>query len=297
MAFDEDIKQAIMDVDPSAPISLYNLELKDKNGSSIGFYKFHGGENGYKHNIRYGGTSSNKDEYLYVPLSASGFDYVDETLPRPTLRFDNSDSYFSLRSNHFDNFTGFKIVRIKTFVRFLDGSNFPNGVNPFGSGNESSYPQEAYIINKKNVENTQTIEFELVSAFEKEGGLIPARKIVYNVCQWKYRSEHGCGYGGAPVADESNNTNQFTNLNNQGAYLDTRTYAVRDYVFIDNGTAEKKFFVCTSSTTAGESPITHPKKWVKDACSKNLKGCRLRFSNTELNRGLPFGGFPGSWPA
>lgn len=297
MAFDEDIKEAIMDADPSAPISLYNLELKDKNGASIGFYKFHGGENGYKNNIRYGGTAGNKDEYLYVPLVASGFDYVDESLPRPILRFDNSDSYFSLRASHFDNFIGFKIVRIKTFVRFLDGSNFPNDVNPFGSGNESSYPQETYIINKKNVENSQTIEFELVSAFEKEGGLIPARKIVYNVCQWKYRGEHGCGYTGNPVASESDNVNQFENLTNRGAYSESSTYSVRDFVFIDNGNSDKKFFVCISSTSEGESPVTHPKKWAQDACSKSLKGCRLRFGSTELNRGLPFGGFPGSWPA
>lgn len=298
MAFDENVKDAIMDLDPSTLICLYTIELKDKNGSSVGFYRFHGGENGYNKNLRYGGIdSNNKNEYFYVPMIATGFDFVDQSLPRPTLRFDNTDGYFSLRANHFDDFIGFNVVRIKTFLRFLDGVNFANGVNPFGSGNESSYPHEKYIINKKNMENNQLIEFELVSAFEKEGGLIPARKIVYNVCQWKYRSSYGCGYTGGPVADESDN--KFVNPGSPTKYSDSSTYSINQSVFIDNGTNDKNYFVCIQSTTPGESPITHPKKWTKDACSKNIKGCRLRFGGTskEIVKGLPFGGFPGSWTA
>lgn len=203
----KDIFNEIMELEPSTLITLYEIILKDPETEEEipATYKFHAGENGYGNPIFFGGGTG-RDEYFYLPCFAEGFDYEDENLPRPSLKFDNTDGFFSLKTRYFKDFVGFDVRRTKTFVKFLHGKNFPNGVNPFGSPTEAAFPIEKYTINKKNLENSDYIEFELVSRFEKEGGLVPARKIIHNTCGWKYRHTYGCGYNGPPVTDKGGNT-------------------------------------------------------------------------------------------
>ena len=316
---DEVIHQEIMSLEPSTLVVLYEINLDKKIDG--GRYYFHAGENGYGNSIIYQGN-----EYFYHPISAQGFDFVEKQLPRPTLTADNSDSFFSLKTRFFEDFIGYEVSRIRTFVKFLAPENFPNNVNPFGAGGEESFPTETYVVNKKTVENNKIVTFELASPLEKEGGEIPSRKIVCNTCQWRYRFVEGCGFttrdNNPIIADSKNNIishiisgirvsdtlitgeDAWTgvarlplsrNLQNMGEYDDEIVYTTGDYVSIipdDPNENPTQYYVCTS-IASGITPTNNSEYWIQESCSKNIDGCRLRFGDLENANGLPFGGFPG----
>lgn len=282
------IQSEINEIEPSALIVLYEMVLKDYNKS----YYFHAGENGFENEIKF-----QENNYYYVPIKADGFDTTDSSLPRPTITIDNNDSFFSLKTRFFKNFIGFTLKRTRTFVKFLHGDNFPNNINPFGTPTEISFPVERYIVNKKIAENQNVIQLELASPLEKENALLPNRKIVYNTCQWRYRSSVGCGYSGEPISDGNGNDIGFAG-GSIGIYKKDTTYNSGEAVKIiapPNSDEVDKVFVCKQNDTIDKNPLTQKDFWVMDVCPKNISGCRARFGNNEKNNGLPFGGFPGSW--
>lgn len=290
---DQSIHKEIFELEPSVIVTLFEIVLKDSGGAK---YYFHAGENGYANTLFYG-NGSGANAYHYIPVNADGFDYTDDTLPRPILSFDNTDSFFSLKTRFFKDFIGYEVRRIRTFVKFLHGKNFPNNINPYGSPTEDSFATEKYVVNQKTTENNQVISFELASALEKERAFIPNRKIVYNTCQWQYRSPVGCGYTGAPKTDGRGNAISVVS-NDRGVFNITTTYSKGDYVKIENTTdpsSPPKFFVCLEDGTVGVKPDNGKNKWIEDACPKNIAGCRARYTTEEKDDGLPFGGFPGTW--
>lgn len=285
------IHKEIMKMEPSTLIVLFEIILKDESGKK---YYFHAGENGYANDIIWKGN-----EYYYHPIKADGFDYADDTLPKPTLTADNTDSFFSLKTRYFQDFIGYEVRRIRTFVRFLHGSNFPNNTNPYGTATEDSFPVEKYVINRKTMENKSSIQWELTSPLEKENAFVPNRKVVYNTCQWKYRDSIGCGYGGGvPKTDAKGNAFPNLTAGSPLEYSATATYQRHQYVKLSNRqdpSLPSKFFVCLQNNTVGVNPESDKTKWTEDVCNKTIGGCRARFGNSEANNGLPFGGFPGTY--
>jgi len=285
------IHKEILELEPSTLISLYSIDLSSKTGSND-FYRFHGGENGYQQSIIFGG-----DTYQYYPIRAEGFVYDESKPPRPKIIFDNTDSFMSLKLKYFDNFLGYRFTRLRTFVKFLDDANFPNSRNPH-STDRSSFPEEEYVFNKKVTENNSVVEFELSSPLDLEYSNVPARDVIYNACRWCYRSTIGCGYSDDPVADKKNN--ELTATNDRGIFSDSASYSAGDFVYMnskdDAGGEElypRKYYVCVGATS--ESPLSDKENWIEDECSRDIKGCRLRFgSSVEKTSGLPFGGFPGT---
>jgi len=291
---DQSIHKEIFELEPSTLINLYQLVLLGYDES----YYFHSGENGINTSINF-----KSQTYYHIPIKAEGFDFSESQLPRPTLTADNTDSFFSLKSRYFNDFVGFPLKRLRTFVKFLDDSNFPNNQNPFGVNTQLSFPEENYIINKKTAETQNVIQFELVSPLEKENSFIPGRKVVFNVCQWRYRDKIGCGYAGEAKSDSNGNSITSTNGSNFSSYNSNTTYNEGTAVLVE-GKAETrdvdKVYVCLANGVQGIHPSTDPSKWVLDSCPKTLKACSARFkdwpqNNNEKNNGLPFGGFPGTW--
>lgn len=74
--------------------------------------------------------------------------------------------------------------------------------NPTADPDEE-FPPEVWYIDRKASETNQSIQFELASALDLNGVMLPRRQIVANYCSWKsiggYRGAY-CGYTGAPVA-------------------------------------------------------------------------------------------------
>jgi len=310
------INTELHNLDPSTLIELYQIDLKGK-----GRYYFHAGENGFKKEIVF-----NSQEYDFIPMRATGFEYKgDGRLPRPSMTISNHMGFMSIKAVYFDDFIGHKVRRIKTFARFIDDVNFPNSVNPFGAPDfDETFAVDEYYVNQKTKEDKNLVEFELVSILELEGANVPARRIMADYCCWTYRGRRGCGYDGEPAADIYNKkikdggydgnligadsflgSDDFIRTGpsidivqwSPGEYYD-RGQVVELFPFESNPfTKPSSLFICLTDKTRSD-PRTDSENWVKDECSKNLQGCRLRYGAgapeaQERTKGLPFGAFPG----
>ena len=140
-----------------------------------------------------------------MPISVEGFEIKgDGKLPRPKLTVSNVNGIMSLKSGAFNDFIGSKLIRKRTFIKFLDNENFPDNFNPYGEPDPTAtLPRDEFIVNIKNLENNKIIEYELRSVLDLENALVPGRRILSDYCCWTYRSNIGCRYSGDAVADES----------------------------------------------------------------------------------------------
>jgi len=350
----QDFARAIFDVEPTALIELYTLYYNYQNDSQAQI-NFHGGTNGVGGKIIFAGQ-----EYLPIPVESEGFEILgDQRLPRPKIRVSNAGLYISSLLRKYNNLNGAKLVRKRTFVKFLDDTNFPGGSNPFGTANPNAkMPDDKYFISRKTSENKVAVEFELVSSLELENIEIPSRTIASRYCPFIYRG-YGCRYGYKSTQDKhdrpvatvndqlfitgagttfginrqlfnmhSNVTvstfedNSVDNIitakglwsGNQTDGGDDRTYGTGDYVFTYSDRVlsgqgltanyyqqHPVYYICKSGHTAktSEPPSKRTDLWIKDACSKKLFGCKLRFANSDWggvnnNKNLPYGGFPGT---
>ena len=334
--------RAIFDVEPTALLELFTLYYDYQNDSQAQI-NFHGGTNGIGGPIIFDGQ-----EYLPIPLESDGFNLLgDQRLPRPILKVSNAGLYISSLLRRYEDLNGAKVVRKRTFLKFIDDVNFPNNTNPWGSANPNArMPDDKYCISRKTSENKLSVEFELVSSLELENIEIPARKISSRYCTWIYRG-FGCRYGynktevkhDRPIATTDDDTfvtgagssfnlnaNLFTSIYStdkpsvddcidaKGLWDAGVAYTTGDYVFkLSDRVSEGQgltsnyyqqhpiYYICKNGHTSvnGQTPEKRPDLWIKDACSKKLFGCRLRYSNEDFggvnnNKDLPYGGFPGT---
>lgn len=186
----KDFASAIFDVEPTAILELYVLYYNYANNSQDQLY-FHAGSNGLAGKIYFDGQ-----EYLPIAVESEGFEVLgDQRLPRPKIRVSNAGLYISSILRKYNNLNGAKLVRRRTFVKFLDDQNFPNNKNPWGTANPNAkLPDEKFFVSRKTLENKMVVEFELVSSLELENINVPARTISSRYCSWVYRS-FGCRYG------------------------------------------------------------------------------------------------------
>lgn len=188
----------IQKVAPSAIIELFELELNTIQHGASDTYRFHAGTNLNAN----GQLVWNGNNYLRYPVEAEGFEYSGNgQLPRPKVRVSNiMGTITALLLNLPSGLEGAKVTRIRTLARYIDGANFPGGVNPYGTPDPTAeFPREVYYIDRKTAETRDVVEFELAAAFDLAGVRAPKRQCVANICQWKYRSSE-CGYNGPPVA-------------------------------------------------------------------------------------------------
>lgn len=180
----------ILNLEATSLVDLYALYYDYQNDSQAVIY-FHGGSNGLAKPIIFDGQ-----EYIPIPVEADGFEVLgDQGLPRPKLRISNAGLYVSSLLRKYDNLNGAKIIRRRTFIKFLDDANFPNNKNPWGEADPNAkLGDEKFFISRKMMENKMMAEFELVSSLELENVNIPNREISARYCNWVYRG-YGCRYG------------------------------------------------------------------------------------------------------
>lgn len=187
------ISQEIQKLSPSALIILFQLDL-DAQGGPILY--FHNGVNELGDDIVFQGVT-----YTRIPIQAEGFDKSSQgALPRPTIRVSNVQGIMAATAREYGWFLGCKLIRKRTFARFLDAVNFPGGVNTEADPNQEMQP-DIWYVDRKSRENGSVIEFELASSLDMEGVKIPRRQIIQNTCTWVYRGGE-CGYAGPPVQKE-----------------------------------------------------------------------------------------------
>ena len=144
-------------------------------------YLFHAGNNMKDR----GNIVWQSNTYTRMPCTAEGFKYSGKgTLPRPTLTFSNllgtitAIMQLTNAITPLSDLQGAKVTRRRTLARFLDATNFPSNVNPFGTPDPASeLPQEIYFIDKKATENRNVVQFEMVSSFDLNGVFAPKKLV------------------------------------------------------------------------------------------------------------------------
>jgi lambda family phage minor tail protein L len=200
------IFEELLNSSPFAIIELYELETFAKIHGAANNYYFFAGHNKEDNPAE---IVFNGNTYLALPIEADGFEYKgDGGLPRPTVRIANLQSSISailLGINEFNfgnDLIGARFTRVRTLSRFLDGSNWESGTNPYGTPNPNeTMPNEIYYVDRKVSENRDFVEFELVSSFDMAGVRAPKRQALSNLCQWEYKSKE-CGYTGSDKFNE-----------------------------------------------------------------------------------------------
>lgn len=193
--------QEIQSLSPSAEMEFYELDTTMFEGG--GLLRFHSGVGQTNYPIVWQGES-----YQPFPIEAKGFDVSSQgTLPQPTLTIANVDGILTALVLQYEDLAGAKITRKRTFARYLDAVNFPDG-NP--DADPTQYlDDQLWWIEQKKVENAKFIQWKLSSAFDMDGVRLPFRQIIKNTCTWTYRSAQ-CGYTGGYF---DKNDNPTTNAN------------------------------------------------------------------------------------
>ena len=172
-----------------ALIEIYVLDTSQQGG---GKYYFHAGTNELNTNIIWQGQ-----EYTRIPLECTGFSTASDSYARPKIQLANVSGVFSTMALQMGDLVGCKITRKRTLGMYLDAVNFSDG-NPSANPDEHFNDDIFYIV-QKTQENKIYIEFELGSALDLQGVMLPRRQVIAGTCCWQYRSE-GCGYTGGPCA-------------------------------------------------------------------------------------------------
>lgn len=152
------------------------------------------------------------NQYDPWPIKAEGFEQVGEgQQPTPTLSVGNIGQdgkanpiagVISALCIYLDDLVDARVVVRRTLGKYLDARNFPDG-NPTAAPDEE-LPAEVWIIQQKTGETDEIVEFELSSALDFNGQMLPGRQIIAGVCGWLtkggYRGPY-CGYTGARMFD------------------------------------------------------------------------------------------------
>lgn len=126
-------------------------------------------------------------EYPPYPIEVKGYEFNGKgTLPRPNAKVSNFQGVITNLVLTYDDLLGAKFTRKRTLAKYLDG--MPN------ANTTMSFPDDVYFIERKANENALVVEFELVSALDLEGFMLPNR-IMTTSCRWVYKSAQ-CGYTG-----------------------------------------------------------------------------------------------------
>jgi len=138
--------------------------------------------------------------YESYPMQCDGFEQsAVGQLPRPTMQAANIGGTLGAFMRSLDSGIGAKVIRKRTYGRYLDAVNFPDG-NPEANPN-FHFEDEIFFISRKSNENPVFIEFELAVPFDIAGVQLPRRQVIAGTCMWVYRSAE-CTYAGGPIYND-----------------------------------------------------------------------------------------------
>lgn len=292
------VARSLLDLEPTAILDLFEVfpDIVKKPQAS---YKIHNGSV-FKKGVTWQGS-----DYMPIGMEIEGFEVnADGRVNRPKLKISNKDFFVTnlLRKN--DDFKNARILRKRTFVKFLDDVNFDGG-NPFGdSDSTAELSNQTYIVSQKSQENKLFVELELTSPLDLDNFEINSRRIMGKYCYWQYRGM-GCQYKGIPIQKEDGKTfsdidgneipipNDFIYQNAQDEYDDSKQYTTGDVVFVTNNRVRISdpsnplasrpliSYYLAKSDVRGLRPEENPTFWDKDGCNKKLSSCKLRFSESK----------------
>lgn len=196
MSTPQSIQEQIQSLEPSAIIELFELELTEAvNGVDQTFY-YHAGTNEINGDVVF-----NLLTYSAFPIEVDGFEVTSKgTLPRPSMKISNARNAISTLLLLYNPLQA-KVKRIRTCKKFLDASNFTDGIN-LSADPSAKFEDEIWYIDRVANETPQLVEFELTSKLDLTNLPLPRRQVLEH-CPWKYRGEE-CGYTGTKYFDINN---------------------------------------------------------------------------------------------
>jgi lambda family phage minor tail protein L len=209
MAVDK-ISKDIQLLEQDAMIEMFVLDTRGEFISQSDFMAqgsdvlyFHNGVNKINAELVWQGQN-----YIPIPIEATGFDLTTTgSLPRPRVKLANPDGIFSFILKDTRDLVGAKVIRKRTFLKYLDAINFEDGINASADPNQF-FPDDVYYIEQKIMENRYVIEWELAAAYDLSDVFLPKRQVIKDSCSWRYK-QVDCGYSGALMfkADDTVTTN------------------------------------------------------------------------------------------
>jgi len=181
MSFEENIASDTQKLEVGDIIALYEIELEDVGSNQILYFT-------ESINNDYTPIAFNSRTYYPIHLESSGWEVTgQETLPRPKLIVSNVLLSFVSHINTFDDMIGAKLIRRRTFKKYLDGQPTANP--------DAEFPKDIFRIRQKTQQTKAAVEFELSPYIDFEGIKIPKRQILRDFCTWIYR-QYNSGTGG-----------------------------------------------------------------------------------------------------
>ena len=168
-------------------IDLFEIKINDYEG----YLRFHGSKNFDKDIVFKGQT------YLFIPSEISNLEYTSEgKQSRPTLLISNVNNFITNFIKDRNDLLGCRFFRKKILAKDLDDINFGgSNKNTLGQNTFTSFiSNDTFIIQKKNYEQKDKVEFVLANILDIDGLTVPTRKVYNDSCQWQYRG-CGCNYG------------------------------------------------------------------------------------------------------
>ncbi len=143
-------------------------------------------------------------EYGAWPCQIEGLEMATSgSTAQPTLTLANLNGSITALCLRFEDMAQAKVTIHDTLAHYLDANNFPVG-NPTADPEQEK--KQVYYIDRKSLENDETVEFELASPADLRGLQIPTRQI-HSLCTWCsrgwYRTGKGCDYAGTRYFDEN----------------------------------------------------------------------------------------------
>lgn len=193
----EKIYADVQTLEPGEYVDLYELDATAISGD---IERFHG-------YTQVGPIWWQGNEYSAWPIKAEGFERTsDGQQPAPRLQVGNVQGAITALCLYLDDMVGATVIVHRTLGKYLDAANFPDG-NPTADPAEE-LPPEMWFVECKTNETPEVVEFELATAMDFDGVMLPRRQIVANVCWWMscggYRGPY-CGYAGTNYFDKDGN--------------------------------------------------------------------------------------------
>lgn len=286
------IARSLLDLQPTAIIELFLLYFNTVDDENV-FIAFHGGSI-FSKSIRWQGI-----DYIPVPVESEGFEInANGQMSRPKIRISNKDYFATDLLLNNDDLQFAKIIRKRTFVKYLDDSNFDGG-NPWLAADATAeISNDTYVVGQKTAENKNFIELELTSPLDLDNFEINNRLILSRYCSWYYRG-NGCNYQGPPIqTEDGRNINLSGNGSDwyktvswktgvqfqtgQATYIENKKIIIHDPQDSSQKDYSKIWYVCQVAHTSSNKikPDSNGTYWLRDGCNKKLDGCKKRFQST-----------------
>lgn len=198
----------IQTLSPGNQVTLFELDMEGLGGNTM---RFHGhsqdgvivwrGEQYYPWAITIKGISRNGSGKQVMPTLMVG------NIGRDQVTGDPIPGVITALCIHFSDLVGARVTRIRTFAKYLDPVNFPDGLNPDADPDEM-FPPEVWRVEQKRNETRESVEFVLSSPVEFAGKKVPSRPVSASPCHWLwiggYRGPF-CNYTGSAMFDLDGN--------------------------------------------------------------------------------------------